>query len=83
MDWGSGYDLVLLTNSLHHFDQETCVGLLKRARKSLGEKGRVLAVEFVPNEDRVSPPFPAMFSSMMLGSVRMLEPPRGPDPCLD
>jgi hypothetical protein len=29
----------------------------------------VLAVEFVPNEDRVSPPFPAMFAFMMLGST--------------
>src|SRR4051812_39328466 len=66
---GSGYDLVLLTNFLHHFDQETCVGLLERARRSLGEGGRVLAVEFVPNEDRVSPPFPAMFAVMMLGST--------------
>jgi hypothetical protein len=69
VDWGSGYDLVLLTNFLHHFDQETCIGLLDRARKSLGAGGRVLAVEFVPNEDRVSPPFPAMFSFMMLGST--------------
>lgn len=69
VDWGSGYDLVLLTNFLHHFDPETCVGLLERARKSLSEGGRVLAVEFVPNEDRVSPPFPAMFSFMMLGST--------------
>ena len=69
VDWGSGYDLVLLTNFLHHFDQSTCVSLLKRARESLTEGGRVLAVEFVPNEDRVSPPFPALFSFMMLGST--------------
>jgi ubiquinone/menaquinone biosynthesis C-methylase UbiE len=69
VDWSGGYDLVLLTNFLHHFDQETCVGLLERARKSLSEGGRVLAVEFVPNEDRVSPPFPAMFAFMMLGST--------------
>jgi len=69
VDWGSGYDLVLLTNFLHHFDQETCVGLLERARKSLGEGGRVLAVEFVPNADRVSPPFAAMFAFAMLGST--------------
>ena len=66
--WG-GYDLVLLTNFLHHFDQSTCVGLLEQARQSLGVGGRVLAVEFMPNEDRVSPPFPAMFSFVMLGST--------------
>ncbi|HZI76678.1 MAG TPA: methyltransferase [Gemmatimonadales bacterium] len=69
VDWGSGYDLVLLTNFLHHFDPSTCVGLLERTRNSLSAGGRVLAVEFVPNEDRVSPPFPAMFAFMMLGST--------------
>jgi hypothetical protein len=29
----------------------------------------VLAVEFVPNEDRVTPPIPAVFAYMMLGST--------------
>ncbi|SEF11426.1 Ubiquinone/menaquinone biosynthesis C-methylase UbiE [Rhizobiales bacterium GAS191] len=69
VDWGSDFDLVLLTNFLHHFDEETCVGLLAKARKSMKPKGRILAVEMVPNEDRVSPPFSAMFSFMMLGST--------------
>jgi ubiquinone/menaquinone biosynthesis C-methylase UbiE len=69
VDWGEGYDLVLLTNFLHHFDHETCIDILSRARKALTSGGRALAVEMVPNEDRVSPPFPAMFSYMMLGST--------------
>lgn len=69
VDWGTDYDLVLLTNFLHHFDRETCVELLRKARGSLAPGGQVLALEFVPNEDRVSPPFPAMFSFMMLGST--------------
>ncbi len=69
LDWGGGYDLVLLANFLHHFDEPTCVALLRRARQSLAPGGRTLAVEFVPNEDRVSPPMPAMFAYMMLGST--------------
>jgi ubiquinone/menaquinone biosynthesis C-methylase UbiE len=69
VEWGAGYDLVLLPNFLHHFDQDTCVGLLRKARSALASGGNVVAVEFVPNEDRVSPPFPAMFSFMMLGST--------------
>ena len=69
LDWGRGFDLVLLTNFLHHFDAGTCVGLLVKARGSLAPGGRVLAVEMVPNEDRVSPPFAAAFSFMMLGST--------------
>jgi 2-polyprenyl-3-methyl-5-hydroxy-6-metoxy-1,4-benzoquinol methylase len=69
VDWGDGFDLVLLTNFLHHFDEETCVRLLTDARGSLRPGGKVLAVEMVPNEDRISPPFPASFSFMMLGST--------------
>jgi ubiquinone/menaquinone biosynthesis C-methylase UbiE len=69
IDWGRNFDLVLLTNFLHHFDQETCISLLAKARRSLTSNGRVLAVELVPNEDRVSPAFPAMFAFMMLGST--------------
>jgi len=67
--WGSDYDLLLLTNFLHHFDRDTCVSLLARSRHALAESGRCLAVDFVPNSDRVSPPLPAAFSFMMLGST--------------
>ena len=31
--------------------------------------GRVAIAEFVPNEDRVSPPMPAMFAYMMLATT--------------
>lgn len=69
VDWGGDYDVVLLANFLHHFDPATCAGLLSRARAALAAGGRVLAVEFVPNEDRITPPVPAMFAFMMLGST--------------
>lgn len=69
VDWGGGYDLIMLPNFLHHFDHETCVALLRRVRASLAPGGRAIAVEFVPNPDRVSPPFPAVFSFMMLAST--------------
>lgn len=64
--YGGPYDIVLLTNFLHHFDAATCVGLLKKVRASLKPGGRAAALEFVPNEDRVSPPFAASFSLVML-----------------
>jgi predicted nicotinamide N-methyase len=69
VDFGTGYDLVLLTNFLHHFDTETCVNLLKKVYQALSDDGRAVTVEFVPNEDRVSPPPSAMFSLVMLGST--------------
>jgi len=69
VDFGRHYDLVLLTNFLHHFDEETCLKLLKKVHAALSEDGRAITVEFVPNEDRVSPPPSAMFSLVMLGST--------------
>ena len=69
LDWGTDYDLVLLPNFLHHFDQATCVQLLKKVRASLKPSGKTVAVEFVPDEDRVSPPFQAGFAFYMLGST--------------
>ena len=69
VDWGSGYDLVLLPNFLHHFDPETCAGLLRKVRLSLAPGGRTLAVEFVPNPDRISPPVPATFAGLMLATT--------------
>ena len=69
VDWGAGYDLVMLPNFLHHFDAETCALLLKKVKASLAPGGRVVAVEFVPNEDRVSPPFAAAFALVMLATT--------------
>jgi SAM-dependent methyltransferase len=69
VDFGNGYDIVLLTNFLHHFDTETCVSLLKKVHDALAEGGRAVTVEFAPNEDRISPPPSAMFSLVMLGST--------------
>jgi len=69
VDFGGGYDLVLLTNFLHHFDVPTCEKLLRKVHAALKPGGRAVTLEFVPNEDRVSPPTAASFSLMMLGST--------------
>jgi 2-polyprenyl-3-methyl-5-hydroxy-6-metoxy-1,4-benzoquinol methylase len=66
---GAGYDIVLLTNFLHHFDTATNVQLLKRIHSSLKPGGRVVTLEFVPEEDRVSPPTAAKFAMVMLAST--------------
>jgi hypothetical protein len=66
VDFGGPYDAVLLTNFLHHFDKTTCVALLKKVRAALKPGGRAATLEFVPNDDRVSPPMPAAFSMTML-----------------
>jgi 2-polyprenyl-3-methyl-5-hydroxy-6-metoxy-1,4-benzoquinol methylase len=67
--WGTDYDLVLIPNFLHHFDREGCVSLLGRARRALAPGGAALVVEMMPNDDRVSPPFPAAFAFVVLAST--------------
>lgn len=69
VDYGEGYDLVLLTNFLHHFDVSTCEALLRKVHSALNENGRAVTLEFVPNEDRISPSDAAAFSVVMLGST--------------
>jgi 2-polyprenyl-3-methyl-5-hydroxy-6-metoxy-1,4-benzoquinol methylase len=70
VDWGGGYDLVLLANILHHFDHAACVALLRRVRDSLAPGGRAAVVEFIPSEDRVTPPIPAGFAFMMVATTQ-------------
>ncbi len=67
VDLGTGYDVVLLTNFLHHFGVAQCETLLKRLHAAMRPGGLLLTLEFVPNADRVTPPVPASFSLMMLG----------------
>lgn len=68
-DLGSGYDLVLITNFLHHFDPPTCTTFMRKVYTAMNPGGRAAIAELVPNPDRVSPPMAAAFSVMMLIST--------------
>ena len=61
--------MILLTNFLHHFDIPTNEGLLRKVHAALAPNGRAVTLEFVPNDDRVTPPEAATFSMVMLGST--------------
>jgi precorrin-6B methylase 2 len=69
VDYGTGFDAVLITNLLHHFTAAENEELLKKSWAALRPGGQVIVLEFVPHEDRVSPPVPALFSLTMLGST--------------
>lgn len=56
--------LVRLT--VHGFDPPTCSAFLRKVRAALNPGGRAAIAEFVPNPDRVSPPYAAAFSLLML-----------------
>ncbi len=68
-DFGEGYDYILLTNILHHFDAAGCETLLRKVHKALKPGGKAITLEFVPNEDRVTPPVAAAFSIVMLANT--------------
>ena len=69
VDYGTGYDVVLLTNFLHHFDKPTDETLLRKVYAAVADGGRAAVLEFVPNEDRVTPPMAAAFAMQMLGGT--------------
>lgn len=69
VDYGTDYDLVLLTNFFHHFDVPTCTELARKVHGALKPGGRAMTLEFVPNDDRISPPEAAMFPLTMLCST--------------
>jgi 2-polyprenyl-3-methyl-5-hydroxy-6-metoxy-1,4-benzoquinol methylase len=69
VDYGTDLDAVLITNLLHHFEPSENEKMLKKSLAALRPGGQVIVLEFVPNEDRVSPPVPALFSLTMLGST--------------
>ncbi|HXJ97042.1 MAG TPA: class I SAM-dependent methyltransferase [Terriglobia bacterium] len=70
VDFGANYDLILLTNFLHHFDPPTNEKLLAKVHRALKPGGRAVTLEFVPNPDRVSPPIAAAFSLIMLSNTK-------------
>lgn len=69
VDFGGGYDVVLLTNFLHHFDRPAIDKVMRRVHAALKPSGRAFVLEFVPNDDRISPPTSAAFAMVMLGTT--------------
>ena len=69
VDLGADYDVVLVPNFLHHFNTADCTRFLRRIHAALRPGGRVVIVEFVPNDDRITPPPAASFSLVMLGTT--------------
>ena len=69
VDWGGPYDLVLLTNFLHHFDVPTCEKLAAKAYAALSPQGRAMTLEFIPDSNRVTPVATATFALVMLATT--------------
>jgi ubiquinone/menaquinone biosynthesis C-methylase UbiE len=69
VEFGSGYDVVLITNFHHHFPTSTIEMLMRKVHGALDPGGVVATLDFVPNDDRVTPPDAASFALTMLGTT--------------
>jgi cyclopropane fatty-acyl-phospholipid synthase-like methyltransferase len=69
VDFGDRYDLALITNFLHHFNRTACIEFLRKVHGALTKGGRVMVLDFVPNDDRVAPPAAAQFVLTMLAAT--------------
>ncbi|MGI8989532.1 MAG: methyltransferase [Bryobacteraceae bacterium] len=67
--FGGPYNLVLVTNFFHHYDPPTCGKLMRKIQAALAPGGRCVTLDFVPNDDRVSPTIAAGFAMTMLGTT--------------
>ncbi|HLK02428.1 MAG TPA: class I SAM-dependent methyltransferase [Streptosporangiaceae bacterium] len=64
---GGPYDLILLTNVTHHFDEQRVTELLARLRTALKPDGRLVIVGFTVGDEAPSvDPAPHLFSVLML-----------------
>lgn len=66
VDFGTGWDVILEPNFAHHVNQADNTRLFRKIYGALKPGGRIAVIEFVPNDDRVSPPMAANFALTML-----------------
>ncbi len=69
VEWGDGFDCVILANFLHHFPRGVAVEFLKRVRGSMVEGGKLVVVALAPGETRVRPSAPGWFAVMVLATT--------------
>lgn len=69
VEFDGPFDIALITNFLHHFDRATNTAFMRKVATALKPGGRAVVLEFVPNDDRVSPPIAAAFAMTMLGGT--------------
>jgi len=64
-----GFDAAWLSHVLHADGPEACAALVRKAAAALNPGGILLVQEFILDDDRNGPPFPALFSlNMLLGT---------------
>jgi O-methyltransferase domain/Dimerisation domain len=65
-EFGSGYDVAFLSDTLHQESPEACEMILKKAYRSLRPGGQIVVQAMFLNEDHVSPRWPVVLSLNLL-----------------
>jgi len=65
-DFGSGYDLILLSAIVHMNSFEANKELVKKCAQSLNKNGQLIILDHIMNEDRTEPAGGALFAINML-----------------
>lgn len=68
-DLGTGYDLVLISETVHALSEPQSQRLVARSYDALNPGGRLVVHDFILDDDRTGPPFAALFSLDMLIST--------------
>jgi SAM-dependent methyltransferase len=63
---GSGFDVVWISHLLHSEGPQSAAAILKKAARALVPGGLMVVQEFILDDTRSAPPFPALFSLNML-----------------
>jgi hypothetical protein len=63
---GSGFDVVWISHLLHSEGPDACATVLAKAVNALNDGGLLLIQEFILDDDRTAPLWPALFSLNML-----------------
>ena len=66
VDFGNGYDLVILGHICHSEGAENTVKLISKCFDSLADGGTLLIADMIPDDERSSATFPLMFAVNML-----------------
>ena len=65
-DFGSGYDLLLISNIIHMMGPEEIQECFQKCAKALDSGGLLIVKDFLVDDDRAGPPFSLIFALNML-----------------
>ncbi|MCT7378365.1 class I SAM-dependent methyltransferase [Chelativorans salis] len=80
-DFGGTYDAVLIARFLHLLAPDACEALLCRAHTALAPGGRIVVLQLILNDDRVSPPFAAMMNFSAIATTPAGQIPTASERC--